>query len=105
VREGSRLAPHGREIRFSQGVAWKALIKAYMSAIPFKDDASCMPIQSMSDRSPANAVHSASSAKVSQHYQDFAGLFNPIENIVAAKEHSCLDDRRPCNIWIDDFAH
>jgi hypothetical protein len=32
-------------------------------------------------------------------------FLNPIENIIAAKEHACLDNRRPGNIWIDDLAH
>jgi hypothetical protein len=62
--KAARRPRYWREKVFSQGVAWKALISAYISAIPFSGDASCMPMQSMSDGALANAVHSASSAKV-----------------------------------------
>lgn len=52
------------EISFSQGAAWKALINAYISAIPFNGEAFCMPMQSMSGWPLNKPVHSAMMANV-----------------------------------------
>jgi hypothetical protein len=56
--------PRRREISFSQGAVWKALISRYIGTIPLKGDAPALEHNASGDPPPRTPVSNAMMAKV-----------------------------------------